>query len=108
MDPSICLFFVQRLQTEITQLMRQHMDLSQERDDAVAARDAAALELRSVPPPSSPQSRLYQNHHVQLVSPRIQYQLQATQEQRDREERGSSAAAAYVHEVLPLLLFFNQ
>ena len=39
--------FLQRLQTEITQLMRQHMDVSQERDDAVAARDAAALELRS-------------------------------------------------------------
>jgi hypothetical protein len=26
--------------------MRQHMDVSQERDDAVAARDAATLELR--------------------------------------------------------------
>jgi hypothetical protein len=38
----------QRLQTEITQLMRQHMDVSQERDDAVAARDAATLELRFV------------------------------------------------------------
>jgi hypothetical protein len=38
----------QRLQTEITQLMRQHMDVSQERDDAIAARDAATLELRFV------------------------------------------------------------
>ena len=35
------------MQTEITQLMRQLMDVSQERDDAIAARDAASLELRS-------------------------------------------------------------
>jgi hypothetical protein len=44
---SLC---VQRLQTEITQLMRQLMDISQERDDAVAARDAASLELRYISP----------------------------------------------------------
>jgi hypothetical protein len=29
--------------------MRQVMDVSQERDDAVAAREAAVLELRSLP-----------------------------------------------------------
>jgi hypothetical protein len=52
------LTLLQRLQSEITQLARQHMDVSQERDDAVAAREAAALELRSAALAFPPRARL--------------------------------------------------
>jgi hypothetical protein len=73
---------VQRLQTEITQHMRQLMDVSQERDDAIAARDAASLELRS-PFATQPTKQQTSNHieirrHKSSVSERsgdLQQQL---------------------------------